>query len=386
MKAMFIIGRMIFLCSALAYFPAEFCLADVPVKNDAKNKQIQRIESRLTEEERKLNAFQIKEEGLLVRVAELETQVVDIKKEMDAQVLNIRNIRGRMDMQKAKLKELKPMLMRTERKLSEYLIAFYKYSRRGNPGIPANVEALCDLRRKIKYIDIVTEKDRLALRRLSEQASEHRDEIITTEAAIGAMESEMKQKRSRLTFLKTSLEKKVLLLMKIHEEKEFYETSVEELEIAVADLKQTSIPAGNPISYEIDHLFHFKDCKGRLPFPIRGKIVKNQAKISPVLSGGKGVVIQSDDDSAVRAVFKGEVAYSGRLKGYGEVVILSHGDRFFTVSAHLAKRGKTKGDQVQGGEVLGWVEENGSATGASVYFEVRKADRKLDPRVWLKAD
>ena len=173
--------------------------------------------------------------------------------------------------------------------------------------------------------------------------------------------------------------------MKIHEEKEFYETSVEELETAVEDLKQALNPMDSENLYVIDPSVKFEDCKGRLPLPIRGKIVKNR-KIGTAFSSAKGVVIQTDADSAVRAVYRGEVAYSGRLKGYGEVVILSHGGRFFTVSAHLTKREKIEGDQVQGGEILGWVEENGSSRGASVYFEVRKADRKLDPRAWLKVN
>ena len=386
MNATFTIGWMIFICFVLLHFPAESCLADAPVLKDSKKKQIQRIESRLTEEGRKLNAFQSKEERLLTLVAELETQVSDIKKEMEALALNIRNIHGRMDVQKEKLKELKSILKRTELKISEYFIALYKYSRRRNPCMLANADALSDLRRSIKYIGIVTEKDRLELRRLTVQASEYHDEIIQTETSMGVKESVVKRKGVRLAFLKASLEKKILLLMKIHEEKEFYETSVEELEIAVADLKQALNPMGNKNPYEIDPLLHFEDCKGRLPLPIRGKIIKNREKIKSALSNAKGVVIQSDNESAVRAVFKGEVAYSGRLKGYGEVVILSHGDRFFTVSAHLKKRGKAKGDQVRGGEILGWVEENGFSTGARVYFEVRKADRKLDPQVWLKID
>ena len=384
MKATLTTGFMFCLCFALTNLPAGFCLVDAAVKEDSKKKQIQRIESRLTEEGRKLNAFQSKERHLLTLVAELEKQVADTKKEMEALALNVRNIRGRVDAQKEKLKELKSILKRTELKISEYLIALYKYSRRGNVGILANAHELSELQRSIKYIGIVTEKDCRELRRLTEQASEYHDEIVKTETSIGMTESVVKGKGSRLASLKTSLEKKVLLLMKIHEEKEFYETSVEELEIAVEDLKQALNPIGSENPYEIDPSLRFEDCKGRLPLPIRGKIVKNRAKVMPVLSNAKGVVIQADTDSAVRAVFKGEVVYSGRLKGYGEVVILSHGGRFFTVSAHLAKRGKAKGDQVRGGEILGWVEENGSSTGASVYFEVRKADRKLDPQVWLK--
>lgn len=363
------------LCFALACFPAWAFSADAVVKNASEKKQIQRVESKLSEEAGKLNAFQSKEAGLLTLVAKLEKEVADTRKETEALASNIRQVRERLDGQKEKLKELKSVLMRTEFKIGEYLIALYKYSRRGNARMLANADALSELQRNIKYIGIVTKKDRLQLRALTERAAGHRDEIVKAEASIGVTEHVVKEKASRLAFLKTSLEEKVLLLMKIHEEKEFYETSVEELETAVEDLKR----ARNPI----DPSLKFEDCKGRLPLPIRGKIVKNR-KIGTAFSSTKGVVIQADADSAVRAVYRGEVAYSGRLKGYGEVVILRHGGRFFTVSAHLTKREKREGDQVQGGEILGWVDENGSSNGASVYFEVRKADRKLDPRAWLK--
>lgn len=386
MKATFTTGWMFCLCFVLAGFPAEVGLADAAVKEVSKKKQIQRIESRLTQEGRKLTEFKSKEERLLALVAELEKQVSDTQAEMEALALNIRSIRGRTDAQEEKLRELKTTLRRTELKIGEYLTALYKYSRRGNSRILASADALSQLRRSIKYVGIVTEKDRLELRRLTERATEYHDEIIRTEASIGVAEGEVKEKGPRLASLKTLLERKVLLLMKIHEEKEFYETSVEELETAVEDLKQALNPGGSENPYGIDPSLRFKDCKGRLPLPIQGKIVKNRAKIRPALSKGKGVVIQAETDQAVRAVFKGEVAYSGRLKGYGEVIILSHGGRFFTVSAHLARRRKAKGDQVRGGEILGWVEENGSSSGASVYFEVRKADRKLDPLVWLKVD
>ena len=373
------------LCFALVCFPAWAFLADAAVKKASEKKQIQRVESKLSEEARKLNAFQSKEAGLLTLVAELEKQVADTKKETEALASNIRHDRERLDGQKEKLKGLKSVLMRTEFKVGEYLIALYKYSRCGNARILANAGALSELQRSIKYIGIVTKKDRLELRALTERAAGHHDEIVETEASIGVTERMVKEKSSRLTFLKTSLEEKILLLMKIHEEKEFYETSVEELETAVEDLKQALGPIESENPYVVDPSLKFEDCKGRLPLPIRGKIVKNR-KNGAAFSSAKGVVIQADADSAVRAVYRGEVVYSGRLKGYGEVVILSHGGRFFTVSAHLTKRGKTEGDQVQGGEILGWVEENGFSKGASVYFEVRKADRKLDPRAWFKVN
>jgi len=379
------IGCTFCLSFALVCFPVWTFLADAAVKEASEKKQIQRVESKLGEEARKLNVFQSKEAGLLTLVAELEKQVAATKKETEALTSNIRHVRERLDGQKEERKELESILMRTERKIGEYLVVLYKYSRRGNARILGNSDVLSELQRNIKYISIVTKKDRLQLRALTERAAGHHDGIVKAEASIGVTERMVKEKSSRLDFLKTSLEEKVLLLMKIHEEKEFYETSVEELETAVEDLKQALNPIEGESLYAIDPSLRFEDCKGKLPLPIRGKIVKNR-KNGAAFSRDKGVVIQADADSAVRAVYRGVVAYSGRLKGYGEVVILSHGGRFFTVSAHLTKREKTKGDQVRGGEILGWVEENGSSQGTSVYFEVRKADRKLDPRAWLKVN
>ncbi len=379
-------GCTVCLCLALASLFVWNFTADAAVKEVPEEKQIERIESKLSEEAGKLNAFQSTEAHLLTLVGDLEKQVAILKKETEALRLNVRDVRERLDGEKKKLKELKSTLTGTELQIGEYLIALYKFSRRTNIHLLANAEVLSGLQRNIKYIGIVTEKDRMQLRTLTQRASACHDEIAKTEAAIGLTEQLVKEKTSRLVFLETSLEEKILLLMKVHGEKEFYETSVEELETAVGNLKQALNSMGGQNSYDIDPSLSFEDCKGRLPLPIRGKMIHNREKMGAAFSGTKGVVIQADGDRAVRSVFRGEVAYSGHLKGYGEVVIVNHGGRFFTVSAHLSKREKAKGDQVQGGDILGWVAENGSTKGASVYFEVRKADKKLNPTAWLKHD
>ncbi len=376
----------VFLSLAIVHAYACILPTYAAVKKGSDEDQIQRMESRLNEEARKLGTFQSKEAHLLTLVAELERQVADTKKETEALTLNVQEVSERLDAQKEKLEELKSVLEHTELQIGEYLRSLYKYSRRGNFRILASAHAIGELQRRIKYVGIVTQKDRKNLHSLTDRASDCQNEISKTEAAILKTESALKEKSSRLVFLETSLEEKVLLLMKIHEEKEFYETSVEELETAVEDLKRALNQTGREDLYTLDPSLNFEDCKGRLPLPFPGRIVSNRQKIGVALAKAKGVVIQADADSAVRAVFRGEVVYSGHLKGYGEVVIVNHGGRFFTVSAHLSKREKAKGDRVRGGDILGWVNDNGAGKGASMYFEVRKADRKLNPTAWLKQD
>jgi septal ring factor EnvC (AmiA/AmiB activator) len=86
----------------------------------------------------------------------------------------------------------------------------------------------------------------------------------------------------------------------------------------------------------------------------------------------------------VEAVYSGRVDYSGRLKGYGEIIVINHGTRFFSVYAHLSKREKDKGDLVGKREVIGLLGETGSLSGPGLYFEIRRGGKPLDPLKWLK--
>jgi septal ring factor EnvC (AmiA/AmiB activator) len=98
----------------------------------------------------------------------------------------------------------------------------------------------------------------------------------------------------------------------------------------------------------------------------------------------KGIFIEGASDAVVKAVFPGRVDFSGRLKGYGEVVIINHGSRFFTISAQLSQRKKKEGDVLEEGETIGLVGINGSSKGGRLYFEIRRAEKNLDPLKWLK--
>ncbi|HKI48937.1 MAG TPA: hypothetical protein VKA69_06400, partial [Desulfobacteria bacterium] len=297
-------GCTVCLCWVLASLFTWNFTAHAAVKEAPKEKQIERIESKLSEEASKFNAFQSKEAQLLTLVADLEKQIAESKKETEALRLNVRDVRERLDGEKIKLKKLKSTLMGTELQIGEYLIALYKFSRRTNIHILANAELLSGLQRNIKYIGIVTEKDRMKLRSLTQRASVCHDEIAKTEASIDATERVVKEKTSRLVFLETSLEEKILLLMKVHGEKEFYETSVEELETAVGNLKQALDPTVDQNSYDIDPSLNFEDCKGKLPLPIQGKIIRSRGKMDAAFSGAKGVVILAGADKAVRSVFR----------------------------------------------------------------------------------
>jgi septal ring factor EnvC (AmiA/AmiB activator) len=86
----------------------------------------------------------------------------------------------------------------------------------------------------------------------------------------------------------------------------------------------------------------------------------------------------------VKAVFPGRVEFSGQMKGYGEMIILNHGSRYFSLSARLSKRSKKEGDMVKAGEVIGFLGPSDGVNQPMLYFEVRLGESPLDPVKWLK--
>ncbi|MBW2295147.1 MAG: M23 family metallopeptidase [Deltaproteobacteria bacterium] len=74
-----------------------------------------------------------------------------------------------------------------------------------------------------------------------------------------------------------------------------------------------------------------------------------------------------------------------RSSFYGKIVILDHGNQYFTVSGHLADLYVEVGQTVDRGDTLATAGDSGSLTGARLYFEVRRGSEPLDPVEWLQS-
>jgi septal ring factor EnvC (AmiA/AmiB activator) len=97
----------------------------------------------------------------------------------------------------------------------------------------------------------------------------------------------------------------------------------------------------------------------------------------------KGARFAARGGESVRSVARGEVRFAGWFRGYGQIVIVDHGDGYFTVSGHLSEIFVSVGDVLGEGDTLGTVGETGSLTGPALYFEIRAGGEPLDPAEWL---
>jgi len=128
--------------------------------------------------------------------------------------------------------------------------------------------------------------------------------------------------------------------------------------------------------------------RGQLPWPTDGRIVGAFGREVHPRFGTEtfrpGVDIGAPEGAPIRAVAAGTVVYRGWLKGYGNLVVLDHGDGYHTLYAHASDVLVEEGDQVKGGELIGRVGESGSVEGPRLHFEIRYQSRAEDPEPWLR--
>ena len=128
----------------------------------------------------------------------------------------------------------------------------------------------------------------------------------------------------------------------------------------------------------------FPSRKGKLHLPAAGTVTVGFGKVvNPrfnTVTVQHGLDVEAPAGAPVVAVAPGRVVHAGWFKGYGNLLIVDHGDGYHTLVAHLASMRTAMGEQVETGDVLGTVGDSGSLKGPYLYFEIRAKGRPFFSR------
>jgi len=138
--------------------------------------------------------------------------------------------------------------------------------------------------------------------------------------------------------------------------------------------------------FPVDTQESFQGLKGRLPWPVPGKITARyqDLRTDAAQSGlrSNGVLIETAPGAKVRAPYFGRVVYADWLQGLGLLLIIGHKGDYMTLYGHAEVLYKSVGDWVSPGDVIAGMSDAGSAP--QLYFEIREGRTPKDPKVWLK--
>jgi septal ring factor EnvC (AmiA/AmiB activator) len=127
----------------------------------------------------------------------------------------------------------------------------------------------------------------------------------------------------------------------------------------------------------------FEALRGQLRLPVRGDLVARFGGKRGDGPSWKGLFIRAEEGADVKAVAAGRVVFAEWLRGFGNLIILDHGNQYMTIYGNNQAVLKRAGDVVNAGEVIASAGNSGGNEQSGLYFEMRHRGRAFDPLGWV---
>lgn len=127
----------------------------------------------------------------------------------------------------------------------------------------------------------------------------------------------------------------------------------------------------------------FESLRGQLRLPVRGDVMARFGSKRGDGPSWKGLFIRTPEGTEVKAVASGRVVFADWLRGFGNLIIVDHGNQYMTIYGNNQALLKRPGDAVKAGDVIANAGNSGGNEQSGLYFEIRHQGRAFDPLGWV---
>lgn len=372
------------------------CAALPLLAGAAANQDLERIKKKIASEKKDLSRLQSKESSVLESLGKIQTELDKRNREIALASDKLAVLTEELRAKHAEAARLARSADLRREMLYKRAAALYRWRRAGSPLIIFNGDvSLASLYRRRHYLNAALTFDRDLLGALEEEGRRH----TVVQHELAQKQEELMAQRLLQTRGKEAArqeaQKKQALLASLRREQHTRLSALKEMEAAALRLEKMmeeiarrarAKPRDPPAL--VSPGAGLEALRGRMEWPVRGRVTAPFGKYKhPEFAAEiirKGIDIEAVEGAEIRAVENGRVIYAERFSGYGRMVIVDHGERYYTIYGHLSEIVKKNGDLVSRGEVLGSAGDSDSLAGAKLYFEIRKDGHSLDPIAWLR--
>ena len=319
-------------------------------------------------------------------IAELEADLAELRAKLD-------RLQARFEQQTEDLERLKQQYRIAQAQLEERLVELYQSDETDSFGVLLQVQSLGDLLDQLEYFDSIGRQDRAIsreLKRLREAMKVARERTRETKAQVAKETDALAAKTAEQIAAKQELEaqqsalaaarsQKKGVLSNVHEEREHAQEDLEDLEAASAALAAQIRAAQSSGGGGGGGSSGSGTSSSGFIWPVSGVVTSGFGWRWGRMH--EGIDISAGCGTPIRAVASGTIIFSGWMGGYGNLVVVDHGNGLSTAYAHQSAIYASGG--VSQGQTIGAVGTTGSSTGCHLHFEVRVNGGAVDPMGYL---
>ncbi|ADH85895.1 murein hydrolase activator EnvC family protein [Desulfurivibrio alkaliphilus] len=370
---------------------------------DEEQQKLESLRRNLAEQEDRLAAARARAEELLAELADLDRQVEQQQTELATLSRHLEEHQQTRAQKQDQLAQLKAAHERAGKKVQRRLTAAYQTGEVAILNILFSAESLPDLLELQDYFHFLREHDQTLINGYRDQIAtlqEARQHLAQLEEALLADKAMVKNREEQL---QATRREQAEVLRRVQNQQRLHQQAQQEISKAV-DLLAIALtatltdqskrvpgsegatapsPTPTPGTGEDD----FANLRGLVRWPVEGKVITGfgQTIRGPLGEVGesRGIIIKTDIGAPVRALAAGTVAHVGEMPGYGKMIIVNHGQRYFSLLAGLAEINSREGAPARPGQIMGTTAAAGGAEGR-LYLEIRQGVQTLDPMEWLQ--
>jgi murein hydrolase activator len=380
----------------LTCFAAAQDNTDRELKNN--RNRLSKIKSELSDLKKQLSKSQKDALSVNKQISLLDKEISLIAHAKGLMVREQRILEKRAKNNRVKLAETKAKLKKLKKLYAERLVYMYKYGKIKNLALLLTSNSFNQAFIRFRYLKMIAEYDEKTIASINNK--QKNIERIQAQLAddIDAKNRSIREKQKEEQNYNASLDKKNSLLKRIKKDQSFYNTQIKikkqeqaKLTSLIAVLERTRKAQKSPVSTEefvtID-FENFKKGRGKLPWPVKGKVVNKFGRqydpVSKTSINNSGIEIQAKIGTPVKCVFTGVVRMITYLGGYGNTIIIDHGNGYYTVYSYLGEIYVRKNDVVETNQIIAQVGDSGSLAGSKLHFEIYGGKNTYNPQVWLR--
>ena len=280
-----------------------------------------------------------------------------------------------------------PLIARQKEYLGKRLAALYRLGGLTYVRMFLSVSEQRDPSAAVSMLSYLVTHDARMIRRFQESREElalRNEQLAERQRELAAAARLMEEQRKAVA---AAHAEKRRLLARLEREASGSELQIAELEEKARRLERlvSLLASQRPDAFAGTDVRSFR---GALAWPVAGTVIEGFGRVRnpkfATYTTSNGLKIEAAPRAPVRAVFEGTVLFSQWFRGYGNLIILDHGNRVFSLYGNLIGPRVAVGDHITTGQVIAGVGESEDAGSGYLYFEVREDNRPEDPAEWLR--
>jgi murein hydrolase activator len=346
--------------------------------------KIRRLQEGILEKEDQIHETQYKEQNILSELEILDKKLSDQQDKLNDLLRKMERQQELITREENALAKIRDEKGIVENHLKKRIAAYYTMGDIGLLNVTFSTQTLPELLTFHDAFAVLIKYDQDVIKVFRDTIRE----IERKKTALGlektVLQDFITQTANEKEILEATKADKRLLLTQVRTQNTLHKKAKEEMQQA-SDALSKSIVSLKSKTQESDD--GFANDKGNLPPPIDGRLVTlfRQKKVNKlgIERISQGIELQGSDNTPVVAVSNGEVIFSGYLRGYGNTVIIHHGDRYYTVTSRLEKLQVKAGQRIKREEAIGLMGDTATLFEDGIYFEIRNNTEVIDPLLWL---